>query len=274
MSRAPWLAVALLGCWPAAAHAQTQIVVPNAYQNLNGLGVSDLPIDIQGHSDTLQLIISGSQLTNLVGMDLTAISYRRGATQGGGYPLQTTTWSNYVIRLGPSVAPNSATGAFASNYTAAPTQVRSGPWTVPPFAWPNFGPPGPNPFGPDATFNTPYLYTGGNLALLITHTGSDNPNIGNALMDTTTHTSPGFGTDYSYFTDFSFDSALGSSTEFMPIVRFTAVAAVPEPGSVLTVAALVSFIVARRHGVNTTRNGGPGRVEPAGPRKPEPSLFG
>src|SRR5689334_1705831 len=101
MSRAPWLAVALVGWWAAAAPAQ--VVVPNAYTNQNGLGVSALPIDIQGHPDTLQLVISGSQLTTLVGMDLTGISYRRGATMGGSYPLQTTTWSDYVIRLGPGV---------------------------------------------------------------------------------------------------------------------------------------------------------------------------
>jgi MYXO-CTERM domain-containing protein len=242
MSRAPWLAVALAGLCPAAASAQ--VVVPNAYENLNGLGVSSMPIDIQGNPRTLQLVISASQLTNLVGMDLTGISYRRGATAGGSYPLQQTTWSDYVIRLGPSVAPSAATGSFPGNFTAAPTEVRSGPWTVPFFAWPNNGPPGPNPWGPEATFDTPYLYTGGNLAVLITHPGSDNPNIGNALMDTTTHNSPGFGTDYSFFYDFSFDAASGSPTEFMPIVRFSAVTPTPEPSGWLTGAAALAAAVA------------------------------
>lgn len=246
MSRAHWLAVALVVGWSAAAPAQiipppgpTGVVVPNVYTNQNGLGVTALPIDIQGHPRTLQWIISAGQLTNLVGMDLTGISYRRGATQGGSYPLVTTTWSTYVIRLGPSVAPSAATATFASNFTSTPVQVRSGSWTVPPFAWPNFGPPGPNPWGPVASFDTPYLYTGGDLAMLVTHPGSDNNNIGNALMDTTTHNSPGFGTDYSYFYDFSFDSSSGAATEFMPIVQFTAVTPTPEPSSWLAAGAAV-----------------------------------
>jgi hypothetical protein len=229
---------------PSSVPAQVNVVVPNFYTNTNGTGVTAVPIDIQGHPWTIQLIYNQSQLTGLVGQDITGIAYRRGATAGGGYPLQTTTWSTYVIRLGPSVAPNAATGTYASNFTAAPTQVHSGSFTVPPFAWPNFGPPGPNPWGPVITFDTPYHYDGGNLAMLITHPGSDNTNIGNALMDTTTNSSPGIGTDYSYFANTGFDVPSGSPTQFMPIVQFTAVQPVPEPATCLLTGAAVMGVVA------------------------------
>jgi hypothetical protein len=218
---------------PPALSAQTQVVVPNVYTNTGATAVSAVPIHIQNNPWTFQLIYHESQLTGLIGKDLTAISYRRGATEGGGYPLQTTTWSNYVVRLGPSVAPSSATGTFANNFTAAPTLVNSGPWTVPFLAWQNFGPPGPNPWGPALAFDTPYHYTGGHLAMLITHPGSDNPFIGNALIDSAGSTSPGQGIDFTYRASTGFDAASGSASVFMPVVQFTAVQPVPEPTTCL-----------------------------------------
>jgi hypothetical protein len=216
----------------ATAPAQVQVVAPNVYTNLEGPGSSGVPIDAQNRAWTFQLILHESQLTGLVGQEITGIAYRRSATEGGGYPFQTTTWSNYVVRLGPGVAPSAATGTFASNFTTPPTEVRSGSLTVPPFAWINNGPPGPNPFGPVIPFDTPYVYNGGHLAMLVTHPGSDNPNIGNALMDTAGTASPGRGTDFSYFASAGFDVGLGSSSVFMPVVQFTAVP-VPEPASCL-----------------------------------------
>jgi hypothetical protein len=242
------VAVALgLGLSSPAPAQEVQVVVPNFYTNTNGTGVTAVPIDTQGHSWTIQLIYNQSQLTGLIGQDITGIAYRRGATAGGSYPLSQTTWDPYVVRLGPSVAPNAATGTFASNFTAAPTQVHSGSFSVPTFAWPNFGPPGPNPWGPVLSFDVPYHYAGGNLAMLITHPGSDNTNIGNALMDTTTSTSPGFGTDYSYFAATGFDVPSGAATQFMPIVQFTAAQPVPEAEACLLVGAtLVGAGVVRR----------------------------
>ena len=237
------LPVVFLGLgWSSPVHAQSQVVVPNTYTNTDGLGVSSVPIDAQNRSWTFQLICNQSQLTGLIGQEITGIAYRRGATEGGGYPLVTTTWESYIIRVGPSVAPNAATGTFASNFTAAPTEVRSSSLTVPPFAWPNLGPPGPNPWGPVITFDTPFLYTGGDLAIQIAHPGSNNPSIGNALMDTTATASPGRGTDYSYFAGTGFDVSSGVSSVFMPIAQFTAVTPVPEPAtSLLTGAALMGL---------------------------------
>ena len=98
-------------------------------------------------------------------------------------------------------------------------------------AWPNNGPGAPNPWGPEIGFDTPYHYTGGHLAMLITHPGSDNPNIGNALLDAAGMNTPGRGIDYSYFAGQGFDINSGSSSNFLPVVRFTAVEPVPEPAT-------------------------------------------
>jgi hypothetical protein len=215
--------------------AQVHVVAPNFYTNAEGPGSSSVPIHIQNNPWTFQLIINQSQLSGLVGTQITGIAYRHSAVMGGGYPLVTTTWSNYVVRLGESVAPSAATTTFSNNFTAGSTEVRSGAFTVGPNAWPNNGAPGPNPWGPTIEFDTPFLYTGGHLAMLITHPGSDNPNIGNALIDTTGMASPGLGTDFSYFAATGFDSLSGGASNFMPIVRFTGIPSVPEPGTCLLV---------------------------------------
>jgi hypothetical protein len=227
--------------------AQVFVVAPNIYTNAEGPGSSSVPIHIQNNPWTFQLIINANQLTGLVGTEISGIAYRHSAVMGGSYPNQPTTWSNYVIRLGPSVAPSAATGTFADNFTAAPTEVHSGAFSVSPGAWPNFGAPGPNPWGPVLEFDTPYLYTGGDLAMLITHSGSDNPNIGDSLIDTTGSASPGRGVDYSYFASTGFGSVTGNSSVFMPIVRFTGFAPVPEFSSgLLSGAALLGLIAIRR----------------------------
>ena len=232
--RARCLAVIVLS---ASAPAAAQVVVPNVYTNDEGPASSPVPIHVQNNPWTFQLILNQNQLTSLVGRDLTGISYRHSAVMGGGYPLQTTMWANYVVRLGPSVAPNTATGTFASNFTNAPTQVRAGSFTVSPGAWQNFGPGNPNPWGPEITFDTPYHYTGGHLSMLITHPGSDNPNIGNALLDAAGMASPGQGTDFRYFAGTGFDVLSGGASNFLPVVRFTDAAPVPEPATCLLVGA-------------------------------------
>jgi hypothetical protein len=252
--------VIAIGLASPALQAQTQVVVPNIYTTSEGPGSTAVPIAPTGNAWTLQLIINQNLLTGLVGRDLTGIAYRRSATAGGGYPTQSTTWSPYIIRLGPSVAPNAATGTLANNFTAAPTQVRSGSFTAGVLAWPNGGPPGPNPWGPTIAFDTPYHYTGGDLAMVITHPGSNNPNIGDAPLDTAGSASPGQGTDFSYFASTGFDVGTGSSSVFLPVVRFTAVAPVPEPATGLLVGSGAMAIGAairaiRRHGRPTAAVG-------------------
>jgi hypothetical protein len=266
--RARCLIVVVLGLGsPLAAPAQVQVVVPNVYTSTEGPASTPLPIHVQNNPWTFQLVLSQSQLTGLVGRDLTGISFRHSAVEGGGYPLQVTTWSPYVIRVGPGVAPNSATGAFASNFTATPTQVRSGPFTADVLAWPNSGPGAPNPWGPEVTFDAPYHYAGGHLAVLITHPGSDNPNIGNALIDAAGSATPGRGTDYSYFAGQGFDVGSGSASNFLPVVRFTAVAPVPEPATCLLAGAAATGVCAvvrrlRRRGLTPPPGSEPQAPEP------------
>jgi hypothetical protein len=116
--------------------------------------------------------------------------------------------------------------------------------TVPPLAWPQGSPPAPSPWGIEITFNTPYLYTGGNLALLVTHPGSNNPDQGNSLLDASASSSPGLNTDYAEVAANSFNATAGNLSNFVTVVRFTGVpAAVPEPTTLLLVAVGLALVV-------------------------------
>src|SRR5262245_19919022 len=81
----------------APAPAQVSTTIPNVYANLNGTGVSNILIGQTNNPWTVELIWNANQLTSLVGMQLTSVRYRLGGVVPGGYPLQTTTWSDYRI---------------------------------------------------------------------------------------------------------------------------------------------------------------------------------
>src|SRR4029078_10235117 len=159
-----------------------------------------------------------TQLTGLVNHNLTGVTYRLTNIIPGPYPLVTTTWAEYSIRLGQSVAPNAAGTNFANNFLTSSTLIRSGPLTVPPRAWPQGSPPAPSPWGIEITFNTPYLYTGGNLALLVTHPGSNNQDQGNSLLDASASSSPGLNTDYAEVAANSFNATAGNLSNFVTVV--------------------------------------------------------
>src|SRR5262245_42977920 len=119
----------------AAARAQVLVTVPNIYETTNGPGVSSILIAPQNNPWTVQLVLNANQLTGMIGTTITGITYRLNAVTPNGYPRfdrPATTWSDYRISLGPSVAPSLATTTFAANYLSPPTLVRSGPLTVGP----------------------------------------------------------------------------------------------------------------------------------------------
>lgn len=228
------------------ASAQVVAVVPAVYASAEAPGSNSAPIAFINNPRTVQFLMNANQLTDLVDRPITGITYRLSNVTPGAYPLVPTTWAEYRIRLGPAVAPAAATTTFADNYTSPPQLVRSGPLTVPPIAWPTGG--GgtvPAPWGFEIVFDTPYVYTGGHLALLLTHPGSDNTSQGNSLLDAAAASSPGLGTDFACVIGPGLDAATGTPNNFPNVVRFTAGAVVPEP-SALALGGLALAAVGRR----------------------------
>jgi hypothetical protein len=226
---------------PQVAAQTTYVVTPNVYTNVEGPGSNSILIRHKDRPHTDMIILSSTQLTGLLNRSITGVTYRLTYIIPGPYPLVTTTWANYTIRMGPSVTPSALTTTFLNNFTGTPTTVRTGPLTVAPFSWPTGFPPAPSPWGIEIPFTTPYVYTGGDLAFMVTHPGSDNPDQGNSLLNSSGSASPGNGIDFNNLSANSDTATIGTRTNFSTVLRFSSVAAsVPEPGTLFLCGVLLT----------------------------------
>ena len=230
--------IALIGAAPLSA--QVSAVVPNIYTNTTAPGYSGTLIGTTTSPFTTEMIWNANQLTGLIGSQLTSIQYREGHGLPNGYPFSTTTWSDYRISLAPSVTPSAASPTFADNLTASPTLVRSGALTVAPFACPIGG--SPSPGGVQILFDTPYLYTGGNLAIIIRQPGSNNPDPGNGLLDAWSSSSPGNGINFQSVIANSFNATTGASSAFGTVVLLNGTTPVPKPSTLVLVGGVATAV--------------------------------
>lgn len=143
------------------AKAQTTVTIPNLTTTSSFTG------PFANNTRTYQMIIDDTQLTALNGKYLTSISFRLPSTAAAAWPAANTTYSDYQIYLSDGVDPINRQLNFAANIVGAQTQVRSGSLLIPAGSVSNNG-----TFTFEITFNTPYLYTGTNLAIEVRHTGS------------------------------------------------------------------------------------------------------
>ncbi|HRI45295.1 MAG TPA: hypothetical protein PLL78_04110 [Fimbriimonadaceae bacterium] len=112
---------------------------------------------------TYQVTISATQLTGLVGRTLTGMRWRMNGGIAAAWPPADVTYANWDIFIGPGVAPSTMSNTFALNFSAAATQVRTGPVAFTAGAFTVGGT--PNAFGPAIMFDTGYLYSGGDLTI-------------------------------------------------------------------------------------------------------------
>jgi hypothetical protein len=161
---------------PAALVAQS-VVVPNA--NATTLGTSQLNSIVRNAANprSYQYGVNASELAGIpLGSVITGVSLRFMVFSGNSptWPPADVTWTNYDIHVGPAVPTASWTGTAAANFAAPPQLVRSGPLTLDAAAFVNNGVAAvPNPWAEFYfDFQTPYLYLGGDLAMLFSHPGS------------------------------------------------------------------------------------------------------
>ncbi len=161
-----------------------------------------------------QLLMDASLLTSMVGSNIEGLTFRTASSTSTSWPASTTTFPNYDVYIAPAVPIPSATNIFASNEAGPSTQVRSGSLVIAPGSFPAGG---ATSWGQVTTFQTPYHYTGGNLAVLIRHDGSDGVNRSvNALGTSTT----GYGTLFKACWLAGYTSIGGNQANF-GIVQFT-----------------------------------------------------
>ena len=225
----------------ASAAAQT-VVVPNAYANTqaSASGLNTFIRDVN-NPRTGQLLINASQLGAAVGQQIDGLTFRLFTGATVNFPASNATWADYTINIGQGVAFGSQTTTFATNFVGTPTTVRSGPLNIPAGAFVN-DPLNPNPFGPLITFNTPYVYTGGNLLIEIRHTGSNiTNNAANDFLEVALTTDPGYNSAFWSATATGATATVGAQANF----TVTQLHFVPAPAS-LALLGLGGLLASRR----------------------------
>jgi len=173
-----------------------------------------------GNPRTGQLLIDANELAGIPsGSSITGLTFRMWTSNPAAFPPSAATWSDYTINIGPGVAFGSQTTTFASNFTAAPTTVRSGPLTIPASSFPAGST--PNPFGAYIAFTTPYVYTGGNLLVEIRHSGSDIANPANTFLEVAATSDPNYGVRFWGATATGSTATTGAQANFT-VVQFQA----------------------------------------------------
>jgi len=184
------------------------VVAPGTYTATNGTGGLNTLLRNSGAPRTYQIQFTPAALGGLpVGASITELRFRL-ETNNAAFPTNVVTWSDYEVTLAQaansisSMSPN-----FASNMRS-PVQVKNGALSISAYSFATGT--SPNPFGSLVVFDTPYVYQGGDLVMLFSHTGSDSPNT--VFLDAVTSTTPGYGTDFRAFSATTFNAISGSAS--------------------------------------------------------------
>lgn len=157
-----------------SAQAAT-VVVPNASETNEGNSNDIAPLYL--NSVTAVMVIASSELGSMpVGSSINAIGWRLDGSVTTDQPSTQRNFSDYEVYLGEAaVTPGTMQGNVAANYAnGSRTQVRDGGLQVPAGSIDAGGGAGSAPFDFEIAFDTPYVYTGGDLVIEYSHTGSNN----------------------------------------------------------------------------------------------------
>jgi len=196
------------------------LVVPSDYTSTPGTG--QFSSQFYTTPRTYQLLIHQDLLTNLIGQEIQALSWRLPTAATENWPPTDITIPNWDLYLSSSVDPalRSLTD-FSANVVGPQKMVRFGSLFIPANSY-TFGNT-PNNWGPEITFDSLYLYTGGNLLIEMRQTGFTSTN---RSVDALTTSTSGYGTMFSACYASSYTGNSGSGGNFS-IVRLTADDPVP-----------------------------------------------
>jgi hypothetical protein len=182
------------------------VVAPTNYTATYGTGGLNTLLRNSGFPRTYQMQFSQAALGGLpVGAKITELRFRL-MTNSAAFPANTVTWSDYQVTLAQAANPVSAMStSFAANMLS-PVLVKDGALSISANTFATSA--GVNPFCSLVVFDTPYVYQGGDLVMLFSHTGSDSAS--SAFLDAVTSSTPGYGTDFRAFSATSFGATAGS----------------------------------------------------------------
>ena len=194
-------------------------VKPPDYELIPGTATFTGPF--ANNDRSYQMLIHDSILTDLVGKEIQALSWRLPGAASANWPPVECTYGNFDIYIGQSVAPENRSLDFAANRVGPQKLVRSGSLIIPQDSY-TFGNV-PNDFGPEITFDSLYLYTGGHLLIEIRHTSS---NTTTRSLDAISTSTAGYLTAFSALWQSSYVPTTGLQGNFC-VTRLTADDPVP-----------------------------------------------
>jgi hypothetical protein len=206
--------------------AQVDHVVPIANAAVAGNG--SFTGQLTNAARTYQWLIHSDQLADLVGADLTALTFRLPPSAVAAFPAADALYTAYDIRISPGVEPAARSLTFANNVVGAQQLVRSGPLTIPAASF-TFGS-SPNAFGHTINFDTPYSYGGGHLLIELRHSGSNSTS---QSVDALTATAPGYLTQFAACWVGSYTGTAGSQANF-GVIRLSSSGGAPTGRCCLT----------------------------------------
>jgi len=174
----------LASCLALAGSLVAQsVVVPNANATVRGTSQLNSIIRNAGAPRTYQYGVNAAELAGVpVGSMITGVSLRFMVfgSNPASWPPADISWTTYDIWAGPAIPTATWVADPFANFSSPPQQVRTGPMTLDAGVFTNLSPaaPTPNPWAEFYfDFQNPFLYLGGDLALLFSHPGSLDPAI-------------------------------------------------------------------------------------------------
>lgn len=194
-------------------------IKPPGYENTPGTATFTGPL--ANNDRTYQLLIHDSILTDIVGKEIQAISWRLPTGASANWPAAETTYPNFDIYMGESVAPENRSLVLADNRVGPQKLVRASNLVIPAGVY-TFGNT-PNDWGPEILLDSLYLYNGGHLLIEIRHTSSGGAS---RSVDAIGTSITGYGTAFSAAWQSSYIPTTGLQGNFS-VIRLTADDVVP-----------------------------------------------
>ncbi len=202
------------GAFAQQAQGTQFFVVPPEYETSPGTATFLGPLYTGAR--TCQWLIHEDELTNLVGKELQALSWRIPPSASSNWPPSDVTITNYDLWLSGSVAPaDRDLTDFTQNVVGTQKQVKAGSLFIPMNSYPSGS--SPNDWGPEIVFDSVYLYTGGHLLIELRLTGTGVTNQSTDAVGTST---TGYGTLFSACWGSGYTANSGSQANFT-IVRLS-----------------------------------------------------
>ncbi|MEI7577155.1 MAG: PEP-CTERM sorting domain-containing protein [Armatimonadota bacterium] len=223
---------------------QGQTAVPTAFATSSPLaaaGGSSTANVFSSANRTVQFQIAASELSYFtVNTPLKAINFR--ATSQATPLFQADSFADWTLTFAQARnAVGSMSATFANNMLD-PVVVRTGGLSLPANAYPgNAVAPAVNPWGFEIKFTTPYIYKGGDLVIMLSHTPSTSTS--SIVLDSfSPPNAAGYGTKYQALSATSYNATTASNLG----AAFPAMQIVPEPASMAAIGLGIAGLMRRR----------------------------